>query len=64
MLNFMTNLVRGSKYQFDFRRKLSELLSIEEFVEGFFLCDVPLDGGVGAGVGCVVFLGLGEFFFP
>jgi len=35
--------------EFDLGRKLSELLSIEELVEGFFFGDVPLDGGVGAG---------------
>ena len=35
--------------ELDLGRKLSELLSTKEFVEGFFLCDVPLDGGVGAG---------------
>ena len=35
--------------ELDLDGKLSELLSTKEFVEGFFLCDVPLDGGVGAG---------------
>ena len=35
--------------ELDLGRKLSELLSTKEFVEGFFLCDVPLDGGVAAG---------------
>ena len=35
--------------ELDLGRKLSELLSTKEFVEGVFLCDVPLDGGVGAG---------------
>ena len=29
--------------------KLSCLLSCPEVIEGFFFCDVPLDGGVGAG---------------
>ena len=29
--------------------KLSCLLSCPEIIEGFFFCDVPLDGGVGAG---------------
>ena len=45
----MFNLVRGSKYQFDFRWKFSLVLLTPEFVEGFFFGDVPLDGGVGAG---------------
>ena len=49
MLNLMFNLVRGSKYQFDFRWKFSLVLLTPEFVEGFFFGDVPLDGGVGAG---------------
>lgn len=42
-------LVRWRVEELDLDRKLSELLSIEELVEGFFFCDVPLDGGVGAG---------------
>ena len=35
--------------QFDLVGKLSEFLLFEQFVEGFFFCDVPLDGCVGAG---------------
>jgi len=35
--------------ELDLGRKLARLLPLEEFVEGFFFCDVPLDGGVGAG---------------
>ena len=35
--------------QFDLIGKLSEFLLFEKLVEGFFLCDLPLDGGVGSG---------------
>ena len=57
----MANLVRGSKYQFDFRRKLPLFMLAPEFVEGVFLCDVPLDGGVGAGGSHGLDLVLGGF---
>ena len=35
--------------ELDLGRKLAPILLVFEDVEGFFFCDVPLDGGVGAG---------------
>ena len=35
--------------ELDLGRKLAPILLVSEDVEGFFFCDVPLDGGVGAG---------------
>ena len=35
--------------EFDLGWELVVHLSFPEFVESFFFCDVPMDGGVGAG---------------